>query len=109
MTTLSLEASKKIFELIGEYETEKIFHSIYIDRFIVIVRAGTLSRGDIPIPTFSELIRVLERFWEKKRWIVDETDNDLCLDIARMAILYADAPTEPEGMKAVEDYLMKLL
>ena len=93
MTTLSFEASRRVYELIGEYETN--------------ARIADASLKFYPSPAFAEVILVVipklvdhgSFSWRASRKGIA---TDLCA-------LYQDATTEPEGMKAVEDYLMKLL
>ena len=96
-TTLSLEASKKVFEIVGEYETEEFTEEVR-EPWVVC----------IPRPTFAELIRVLPKIREKRDGYNDEEDW-LTLAYVEVTQAYMRAPTEPEGMAAVETYLMKLL
>jgi len=103
MTTLSLEASKKVYEIVGEYETldmEKVDGDVFPDK------------EWIPRPNFAELIRVLPKIGEKKGW--PEThfckgEISACSVTEDIACTYMLASTEPEGMKAVEEYLLNLL
>lgn len=150
MTTLSLIASKKVFEIVGEYETEKCWiqgavsfdpegtqEIITSDRWSLYEgrpSSYNISSSDIgygiptpewskiiddrlrglkivPTYTFSELIRVLPKIGEKMCWNSGFGRTGTCLiDVLyNMSIIYMNAPTEPEGMQAVEDYLMRLL
>lgn len=99
MTTLSLEASKKVYEIVGEYETEECH-----DADDGWTNEVTGKHEYIPRPNFAELVRVLPKIIRAKRpeWRVNDS-------IGMYAEKYALAPTEPEGMAAVETYLMKLL
>lgn len=121
MTCLSLEPSKLIHAVIGDFETENEWFKPHWneDRWILQRRhkeddGGT---GDYPAPTFAELIRVLPRIGEKKGWSDKITtnkygeilDSEVWQKVCKIVAKYMDAPTELEGMKAVEEYLMKLL
>ncbi len=113
MTTLSLEASKKVYEIVGEYETESFW-----TQYASNARKGTwhVSRPinwrkdahKIQAPNFAELIRVLSKIGEKRDGYNDEEDW-VTLAYVEVTRAYMGAPTEPEGMAAVETYLMKLL
>jgi hypothetical protein len=120
MTPCSLEPSKAIHALIGEYETEWIFDVARCD--IPTCNCGKdhierVRRVDMiphavfyPSPTFAELIRVLPRIGEKKGWKRHGTalkSTGICS--YDLVDIYQDAPNESEAMKACEDYLMKLL
>lgn len=138
MTTLSLEASKKVFDLIGEYGTENYWgkwclHSRFCDREPIELHkegemkldsvgdADSFSHGkdDIPAPTFAELIRVLPRISDTKKWTSHngkiqginriKVKGGVSEMIAHMTMIYMYAPSEPQGMKEVEKYLMELL
>lgn len=68
-----------------------------------------------PAPTFSELIRVLVKIWKVKGWTLESvgafkiSSMKFGLALSIITELYAHAPTEPEGMREVEEYLLKLL
>ena len=135
MTTASLELSKKIYELIGEHETEKIWTKptteeespVEIfdrkDGYVLVGRwSNAIEAGFewLPSPSFSELIRTLPKIGERAKWrkidgvSVEEMAKLLNmkwqdLEVGKLAELYMSAPTEPEGMKAVENYLLPLL
>lgn len=137
-TTLSLEASKKVFEIVGEYETEKVWLKAPDGKWgcdepieLSVISHDMIEDGYdfTPTPNFAELIRVLVRFNGKLDSFVDvatcaqcgkaQSALEMCEHgpdweemIARIhyiANLYIESPTEPEGMAAVENYLMKLL
>ena len=114
MTHLSLEASKKVYELVGEYETEKHWSRSTKGK-VMPWRFGyfskTMGTEIIPAPTFAELIRVLPKIGEKKGWPVSgaRLAGKMVNKLVRMTAIYVGALTEPEGMAAVEEYLMKLL
>lgn len=57
---------------------------------------------------FASLIRVLSKIGEKRDGYNDEEDW-VTLAYVEVTRAYMGAPTEPEGMAAVETYLMKLL
>lgn len=94
MTTLSLEASKKVFEIVGEYETEEFTEEVR-EPWVVC----------IPRPNFAELIRVLPKIAKVKGW----ADYECPLFFQDIGALYMSGKTEQEGMAAVEKYLMELL
>jgi hypothetical protein len=110
MTTLSLEASKKVYEIVGEYETEKLRTNDtgYIHEELPSCRIGI---DCYPAPNFPEMIRVLPKIGEKMCWNSGFGRTGTCLiDVLyNMSIIYMNAPTEPEGMQAVEEYLLNLL
>lgn len=131
MTTLSLIASKKVFEIVGPYETDyshtsfrnisspKEQHGMFLHQIVLtddveemMERSYLKDFAVTPAPTFSELIRVLPKIGEKKGW--PEThfckgEISACSVTEDIACAYMLASTEPEGMKAVEEYLLKLL
>lgn len=114
MTTLSLEISKKLYELIGEYESEFQWKG-HEDPNKNECFGWTLLRTnekdvdwdrEFPASTFAELIRdVLPKLVLHGSFSWRASRNMISVDLCR---LYRDAPTEPEGMKAVEDYLKSL-
>lgn len=113
MTTLSLETSKKIYELIGEYETEKVWvtwadtdgiehgPNIWLVFDLVGLKEGEYDCS--PAYGFSELIRILPKIKDKK------FPGSLGWLAADLAIAYMDSTTEKDGMAEVEDYLKKIL
>lgn len=119
MTTLSLPTSRKIFELIGEYETEKVWsipnpgraangtERKALEESTIEVYSRKTKWGSkfdsIPTPTFAELIRVLPKIAEKKEWFGCQLETE------RLTRLYQNAPTEPDAMLQVNKYLDKLL
>lgn len=115
-TRLSFEASKKIFELIGDYNTETRWVNVDGDflndgsgeKEWSLLRDFLPSSNSLsfPTPSFSELVRVLPKIGEKKDWW---PHNDTDVLAGHLARIYANAPTEPEGMAAVERYLMEIL
>jgi len=150
MTTLSLEASKKVFEIVGEYEAEEYWikgEVVHGEEGEVDIRLGDTwnlyrygkpdewdmeltydelkSGSDLhtlylekyaqltyfPAPKFAELVRALPKIGEKMCWNSGFGRTGTCLiDVLyNMSIIYMNAPTEPEGMQAVEEYLLNLL
>ena len=138
MTTLSLDTSKKIYELIGEYETEKIWVTwadpdgiehgpdIWLVSDLVGLKEGEYDCS--PAYGFSELIRILPKIALKDpaKWMnrnvcrahgkenhCNHSDNladAITLLIEGFAVIYSDHQfSEPEGMAKVEDYLKKIL
>lgn len=117
MCTLSLECSKKLYALLGEYETEQRWSVKIACLRGVLPEAYLIPRGSvmtadkysIPAPNFAETIRLLPKIGEKKGWgtlhIHGHTStiaNDVMMD-------YMLAPTPEEGMERLSEYLMKLL
>jgi hypothetical protein len=106
MTTLSLNASRRVHELVGDYETErrwrcKIHKDTGRTEWIASKPRLVNKARYIPAPSFSELIRILPRI-EK---IAERIDTHT----RYLAFRYRDASTEPEAMAACESYLMKLI
>lgn len=92
--TTSLDFSRKLFEIIGEQETEHYANEELFDR----------SLG-IPAYTFGELLKVIPLIAEKKGW-----KEGVDLHTAAAISFAFISPTIPEqGMKDVEDYLMTML
>lgn len=123
-TRLSLEASKKIFELVGEYETEKCYLIPPEGCFGAtepiewgILGDDLIERGysGVPAPSFSELVRVMPKIGVKKQWGIMPERSFYEARISpshhsmMMVEMYMSSPTEPEGMAAVERYLMEIL
>ena len=100
--TLSLECSKKLYTLLGEYETEQ--------RISPENTCGSCYENEshipfgqcIPNPNFAETIRLVNQIASKS----DLDPHDL---FEKLGALYMLAPTPEEGMERVSEYLMKLL
>lgn len=113
MTTLSLEASKKVFEIVGEYETEKCWEGLLIDvgdkfRWRVNKRNKNGNPAKYPAPNFSEVVRVLPKM-QKATGNNEEWASAWCrINATAMVIAYMQAPTEQEGLRAVENILMEI-
>jgi len=122
-STLSLETSKKIYELVGEYGTEWKWERITdknTGEWLLWEKLRTPFNDEIceyfgiaheryPAPTFSELLRILPKIAEKKgdwSWANFSHIRDRAADLCEK---YYSAPTEPEAMAAVDKYLSKLL
>lgn len=128
MTTLSLIASKKVFEIVGPYETyyshtsfrnissPKEQHGTFLHQIVLtddveemMGRSYLKDFAVTPAPTFSELIRVLPKIGEKKGWEGERFSFVPPHHVLHIIAHYMNAPTEAEGMQAVEEYLMKIL
>lgn len=129
MSTLSLEASKKVFEIVGEYETEKKYAVSKEDDFFVHAVSPRKpfydprlcwsdAHGDalnnpedfnfVPRPNFAELIRVLPKM-QKTTGNNEEWASAWCrINATAMVLAYMQAPTEQEGLRAVEKILMEI-
>lgn len=109
MTTLSLETSKKLYELLGEYEAENHWVEVIGGDSIKLLRPGqvvTANHAKIyPAPSFQELIRLLPLIGEKIKW--QRVHLDFHLD--QLAVRYVEEETEEAGIKACEEYLGKLI
>jgi hypothetical protein len=92
--TTSLEFSRKVYEIIGEQETE--------NRGMSDIKEYCKSTY-IPYYTFGELLRVLRNIAMVKGW------EEIAIRMLNMANVYQRAPTPEEGMKAVEAYLEQYL
>lgn len=113
MTVLSLETSKKVYELCGDIKTEMTY-AYNLDGEYDLLRNDDVQEhlaGDVPAISFSELIRLLPKIGEKKGWRVGgaRAAGQLVNKLVRITALYVNAPTEPEGMAAVESYLLSIL
>jgi hypothetical protein len=122
MTTTSLEFSKLLHELLGDFETEKkwvIWHP-----YSIILPGPSWQLMSIPeifylpdkeykaidAPNFAELLRLMQKIGEKMKWSQEEDARcQIGYVIAEMTYLYVYAPTESEAMLAVEKYLTPLL
>lgn len=117
MTPLSLEPSKRIHALIGDYETEKRWREYDVPGSSVNLeptndRLRLVTKQNYPAPTFAELLRVLPRIGEMKGWTKAHRLQDIpTISNVRnkLSRLYSCATTGEQGMKDVENYLMKLL
>lgn len=104
MTTLNLEASKKVYELLGDtYASEREYSP----------QEGYNTGGFVyPRLNFSELIRLLPKIGEKKGWSEDVWDSNR-INLRRMSHILAEiymlAPTEERGMEEVSKYLLSVL
>jgi len=108
-STLSLKTSQKLYELLGECETEKCWHNEKLKH-----GAFTVGMDDLvyPAPSFQELIRLLPRIGEKKEWPLFLPDYGVpSINGYGMVLLglYMHAQNESEAMEAVDEYLAKLL
>jgi len=113
MTHASRELSRRIFDLVGPYETEMIYmkgvngwQKYRIDEGIKPL-LNNPQYPWYPLPNFAEVIRILPRLLGKPRDWYDRQDVKSWL--RDILYNYMEAPTEPEGMAAVESYLMKLI
>lgn len=120
-STLSLDASKKVRELLGDtYETE--YHQT--ETGICCCRKGVMRLSHekkIPIPNFAELIRLIPKIGKENGWLLKDgkdRSNGLYLhQLGNRAYIhslvmtgyYLSAASEPIGMQIVEAYLMKIL
>ncbi len=147
MTTLSLEASKKVFEIVGEYEAEEYWikgEVVHGEEGEVDIRLGDTwnlyrygkpdewdmeltydelkSGSDLhtlylekyaqltyfPAPKFAELVRALLKM-QKATGNNEEWASAWCrINATAMVIAYMQAPTEQEGLRAVEKILMEI-
>lgn len=113
MSTLSLKASQSIFEIVGNYETEKVWNRT-TERdgkpFWVLSDSNPHNVYHyLPAPNFAELVRILKK-------LQDTTKNNEVWKVAWVKMIstnlveaYISGKTEPEGMAAAEVYLMNLL
>ena len=121
-STLSLSCSKKLYELLGEtYETESFHEKRITDE--VDLGNGTMFYyyKKIPLPSFSETIRLLPRIAEKKGWapffaariaslrVLMQDAKQVETVASHCVELYIHAYTEEEGMEQVSNYLEALL
>lgn len=131
MTALNLEASKKVYELLGDtYETEFFWdkwcehiypcmpsdHKLKVHSEADFTKDGSElyfyepSDDAISAPNFSELIRLLPKIGEKKGWsVIDGYPTEALAKAQLMTEMYMLAPTEEQGMEEVSKYLLKIL
>lgn len=114
-TPLDLETSRAIFELVGWYETEK-----YWERTMGQVspewrlndrKSCYLKDMEyIPAPIFGEALRILTKIIPKMndRWRMP-VKIEIEHHAAALSGMYVSAPTEPQAMRDVGKYLIKLL
>jgi len=123
-TPLDLEPSHAIFEEIGNYETEKTW-ATYKDGVHtmggkdlsgVTELTSSEAKGDVavekyyPAPTFAEVLRILTKIGEKKGWTAFSSEQfSTTFHAETLLRIYMSASSEEEGMRAVGEYLIKLL
>ena len=115
MPTLDRDVAEAIYKLVGEYETEWILDSAPCDvpacncpdTHSMKVRLDDVfpHPGFIPLPSFSETIRIIPRIAEKLEW----SENGLWGTADDLARDYMLAPSPEQGMKEVSNYLRKIL
>jgi len=125
MTHLSLEASKKIFDLIGDYETEQSY-SEREEEDCTCGYHGEPGYTLTPRPNLGEALRLLPKIGEKKGWVPyhaavlskaqkeargvwHPTIEWVEVKVRHCADLYAAAPSPEEGMKEVSKYLLSII
>jgi len=137
-TPLNLETSQLIHSLVGDYEAEDIWlhsklHKSCVDKascvktlyWTHVPRKSWEFERDTrfmdydfvyPDPTFGEVIRILPKIGEKKgvRYLLGHPglNNSQTWAADRGAELlqeYMFATSEPEAMRRVEEYLIKLI
>lgn len=117
MPTINLETSRKIFELVGEYETEKSWHwrdgdltDSWVDDWEDLSNELELHIEQLPAPDFGELIRVLPKIEEEKKdWGLKALKPN-AYEYGRVLLgLYMHADSPEAGMIACDEYLAKLL
>lgn len=120
MTTLSMEASSKVYDLIGFYDTEKSWCLPKEGDFSCVEPLDVRSYDAeylknfeevLPAPTFAELIRAFVEIGAAKNlkhgsWRRYQATR---FHAARMLRRYMEEPTEQDAMQSVEAYLIKLL
>jgi len=114
LSTLSLETSKKIYDAIGAYETDKCYIMPPSEKSgsALPVGWGVLGQdleeygyAGIPAPNFAELIRVFLKISMAKVW--PESQNRLVFQ--DVVTLYASGPAGEDGMQRVDAYLNTLI
>lgn len=111
---LDRDVAEKIYELVGEHETENEYRHLTFDIYQLIRRKKKytgISLGCFPAPDFSETIRILPNIGGKKGWERDEVTNKISMRRVShiLAEIYMLAPTAEEGMKNVSDYLRRII
>lgn len=127
-TPLDLEPSKVIFSLTGWYSTQRHWMepvNILEPWFLITPKEFACTvcapvscepaviRRSVPAPTFGETIRVMRIIGSKKDWgdplLYTWDSTELNRHIYAVTWLYHNAPSDEEGMRAVSNYLLKLL
>lgn len=117
MIVISLEASKKLYELLGDtYETRFKWYHPWLTTGVPEIRlSGKVPKiinylfGDVPAPVFSELLRLLPKIGEAKGWEYEEgcLGQEIQLLCECISEIWMLAPTEEEGISEVGEYLLK--
>jgi len=123
--TIDRDVAEAIYELVDYYETEQ---AAEVD--CPCVEEGYPSCApDLPLPNFSETLRILPKIGETKEWFNFENvlvcptcgvpNQDECVHappfdellhrFAYITLKYMESPTEEEGIKRVSAYLRKIL
>lgn len=124
--SLSLETSKLIFDLVGEYPTRLHWKSYidrdtgerYMDRHPSEVDYFA-SAFAIPAPDFGETVRIMVKIGEKKGWNNRETaylshiNGKMIYHVSdviyTLSEKYCYAPSPELGMEEVDTYIRKVL
>ena len=119
--TLTLEASKKVRELLGDTEkTRMLWSESNIGEYgLRVCRDGsTYSEDDINAPDFGETIRLLPLIAEKKGWppypmspaVNFHASPPTADELARRFLYrYMKASSPEEGMRLISEEIMRLV
>lgn len=114
--TLTLPASKKVRELLRKtYETKLSYEDEDTGLGTHETDECCLKNHCIPLPDFSEIIRLVPSIikakgWEegKGTWPVQYEGKRLML-ARRWSMFYMDAPSPEEGMRLISEEILKLV
>jgi len=113
-TCLDPYVAEKVYEIVGEYETENEYRCLTLDVFRLMRRKKKYTGSCLacfPAPNFGETTRLLTKIGERKGWERDEVTNKISMRRVShvLAEIYMLAPSAEEGMTNVSEYLRKIL
>lgn len=103
--TLDRDVAEAIYKLLGDTYETAAWHETPDDR------DPHRPHERIPLPSFSETIRLLPKIGERKGWYGRTGEDALMIwnIVSDCAHRYVAAPSPDQGMKEVSNYLRKIL
>lgn len=116
-STLDRDVAEAIYKLLGWLDVAKHYgkhRGGYKAHSTDPMSHSCRRNGCIPLPDFSETIRLLPKIGEKKGWGMNneyQGDEEPMREYyaKELSIIYMDAPSPFEGMAQVSAYLRKIL